>query len=207
MIPGFHPIDLLGILVVALLIFGPKKLPEMGAAIGKSITSFKKGIKEATDDKDAEETLSLVHQEGGSCILIRGDLGNSAFCKKVVDKTLEKYGRIDVLINNAGAMFGSRQLTEDGLELTFALNHMSYFVMTQGLLKSLQAAAPAQQLALQYGFRPANNAVSLKTTTQNNPFPAAASAGVQQDVPGAVAPPSPEVLDALGQFWEQQIRR
>lgn len=66
---------------------------------------------------------------------------------------------------------------------------------------------PVQQLALQYGFRPANNAVSLKTTTQNNPFPAAASVGVQQDVPGAVAPPSPEVLDALAQFWEQQIHR
>jgi NAD(P)-dependent dehydrogenase (short-subunit alcohol dehydrogenase family) len=46
---------------------------------------------------------------------------------------------IDVLINNAGALFGSRRLTEDGLEHTFALNHMSYFVVTEGLRERLLA--------------------------------------------------------------------
>jgi len=48
------------------------------------------------------------------------------------------------LINNAGAMFGRRQLTEDGLESTFAPNHMSYFVLTQGLRDRLIASAPAR---------------------------------------------------------------
>jgi NAD(P)-dependent dehydrogenase (short-subunit alcohol dehydrogenase family) len=52
--------------------------------------------------------------------------------------------RIDVFINNAGALFNSRQVTEDGLELTFALNHMSYFVMAHGLRERLQASAPAR---------------------------------------------------------------
>jgi NAD(P)-dependent dehydrogenase (short-subunit alcohol dehydrogenase family) len=52
--------------------------------------------------------------------------------------------RIDVLINNAGAMFSSRHLTEDGLEQTFALNHMAYFVLTQGLQERLMASAPAR---------------------------------------------------------------
>lgn len=45
--------------------------------------------------------------------------------------------RIDVLINNAGAVFGTRQLTPDGLERTFALNHMAYFVVTDGLFERL----------------------------------------------------------------------
>src|SRR5271157_5833392 len=48
--------------------------------------------------------------------------------------------RIDVLINNAGAMFGERHVTEDGLEVTFATNHLSYFVLTHGLREQLQAA-------------------------------------------------------------------
>jgi NAD(P)-dependent dehydrogenase (short-subunit alcohol dehydrogenase family) len=51
---------------------------------------------------------------------------------------------IDVLINNAGAMFGARQETADGLEQTFALNHMSYFVLTNLLLSNLKAAASAR---------------------------------------------------------------
>ena len=57
---GARPLDLLVILVIALLIFGPKKLPEIGAAIGKSVTAFKKGIKEATDEKEAEDTNLLL---------------------------------------------------------------------------------------------------------------------------------------------------
>src|SRR3984893_7668498 len=52
--------------------------------------------------------------------------------------------RIDVLINNAGAMFANRRLTEDGLECTFALNHMAYFVITEGLRERLLASAPAR---------------------------------------------------------------
>ena len=52
MIPGFHGLDLIVILVIALLIFGPKKLPEMGSAIGKSIKEFRKGMNELTAGKE-----------------------------------------------------------------------------------------------------------------------------------------------------------
>jgi retinol dehydrogenase 12 len=52
--------------------------------------------------------------------------------------------RIDVLVNNAGAMFSERTVTEDGLERTFALNHMGYFVLTNGLRERLVASAPAR---------------------------------------------------------------
>jgi len=54
------------------------------------------------------------------------------------------YPRIDVLVNNAGAFFTSRQLTAEGLEMTFALNHMNYFILTNALLDNLIAAAPAR---------------------------------------------------------------
>ena len=52
--------------------------------------------------------------------------------------------RIDVLINNAGAMFSRRSVTADGLERTFALNHMAYFVLSNRLRDRLAAAAPAR---------------------------------------------------------------
>src|SRR5256884_2332505 len=64
--------------------------------------------------------------------------------KRVPAEIASQEPRIDVLINNAGAMFANRRLTEDGLEYTFALNHMAYFVITEGLRERLLASAPAR---------------------------------------------------------------
>ena len=71
------------------------------------------------------------------------DLTRISEMKRVATEIAEAEPRIDVLINNAGAMFATRKLTEDGLEFTFALNHMAYFVVTQGLRERLVASAPA----------------------------------------------------------------
>jgi NAD(P)-dependent dehydrogenase (short-subunit alcohol dehydrogenase family) len=72
------------------------------------------------------------------------DLSRIAEVKRVASEIAAVEPRIDVLINNAGALFGSRQITTDGLELTFATNHLSYFVMTYGLCERLRASAPAR---------------------------------------------------------------
>lgn len=72
------------------------------------------------------------------------DLSRLAQMKQVAAEIAGAEPRIDVLINNAGALFGSRQVTEDGLELTFATNHMSYFVLTHGLSQRLLASAPSR---------------------------------------------------------------
>jgi NAD(P)-dependent dehydrogenase (short-subunit alcohol dehydrogenase family) len=64
--------------------------------------------------------------------------------KRVAEEIAATEPRIDVLINNAGAMFGRLQLTEDGLERTFALNHMSYFVVTRFLRERLLATPGAR---------------------------------------------------------------
>jgi retinol dehydrogenase-12 len=73
-----------------------------------------------------------------------GDVSRLADLHRLAAEIRSAEPRIDVLINNAGAMFGKRQVTEDGLELTFATNHMSYFVLTQGLRESLAAAGAAR---------------------------------------------------------------
>jgi NAD(P)-dependent dehydrogenase (short-subunit alcohol dehydrogenase family) len=72
------------------------------------------------------------------------DLSRLAEMKRVAAEIAGAEPRIDVLVNNAGALFGSRQVTEDGFELTFATNHLAYFVLTLGLLERLRASAPSR---------------------------------------------------------------
>jgi NAD(P)-dependent dehydrogenase (short-subunit alcohol dehydrogenase family) len=99
----------------------------------------------ARDSKRGETTMAkLRHLGPGNHSIYYADLSRLAEMKRVADEIAAAEPRIDVLINNAGAMFGRRQVTEDGLELTFALNHMSYFVMANRLFECLRAAAPAR---------------------------------------------------------------
>jgi NAD(P)-dependent dehydrogenase (short-subunit alcohol dehydrogenase family) len=72
------------------------------------------------------------------------DLLHLAEMKRVAAQIAAQESHIDVLINNAGALFATRRLTEDGLECTFALNHMAYFVVTEGLRERLTASGPAR---------------------------------------------------------------
>jgi NAD(P)-dependent dehydrogenase (short-subunit alcohol dehydrogenase family) len=73
-----------------------------------------------------------------------GDLSCISESKRVAAEIAAAEPRIDVLINNAGALFGTRRLTADNLEETFATNHMAYFVLTLGLKANLLAASPAR---------------------------------------------------------------
>jgi NAD(P)-dependent dehydrogenase (short-subunit alcohol dehydrogenase family) len=72
------------------------------------------------------------------------DLSRLAEVARVAEEIAAAESRIDVLINNAGGLFSHRTITEDGLERSFALNHMSYFMLTAGLRDRLIAAAPAR---------------------------------------------------------------
>jgi len=72
------------------------------------------------------------------------DLSSVADTKRVAAEIAAAEPRIDVLINNAGAVFSSRQVTPDGLEMTFATNHMAYWIMTHGLRERLVASKPSR---------------------------------------------------------------
>src|SRR5262249_30776306 len=72
------------------------------------------------------------------------DLSSLRDTRRVAADVAAAEPRIDVLVNNAGAIFATRRVTAEGLERTFALNHMSYFVLTAGLLDRIIAAAPAR---------------------------------------------------------------
>lgn len=75
---------------------------------------------------------------------IAGDLSVMSQVKQVADQFLQRYDRLDVLVNNAGAVFSSRQVSADGYEMTMALNHLSYFYLTHLLQDRLLKSAPAR---------------------------------------------------------------
>ena len=72
------------------------------------------------------------------------DLASQAAVRRLAAEVLLRHARIDVLINNAGAMNRSRQLTQDGIELTWAVNHLAPFLLTTLLLDRLIASAPSR---------------------------------------------------------------
>jgi NAD(P)-dependent dehydrogenase (short-subunit alcohol dehydrogenase family) len=100
----------------------------------------------ARDKSRADATLARLRDSvpGIAHSVHFADLLRLAEMKRVAAQIADREPRIDVLINNAGALFATRRITEDGLERTFALNHMAYFIMTTGLRERLSASAPAR---------------------------------------------------------------
>jgi NAD(P)-dependent dehydrogenase (short-subunit alcohol dehydrogenase family) len=79
------------------------------------------------------------------------DLARIAEMKRVAAEIAAAEPRIDLLVNNAGALFTAREVTVDGLEKHFAVNHVAYFVITQVLRERLAAAAPARVVSTASG--------------------------------------------------------
>jgi NAD(P)-dependent dehydrogenase (short-subunit alcohol dehydrogenase family) len=96
----------------------------------------------ARDAARAGDTMAALRKAGPQAAhaVHMADLSRLAEMKRV-GAELAREPQIDVLVNNAGALFNRRQETEDGLEMTFALNHMAYFVITNLLLGKLKAGA------------------------------------------------------------------
>src|SRR5690625_2200882 len=72
------------------------------------------------------------------------DFASQTDIRRFAAEFLARYSRLDVLINNAGGVHSRRTLTEDGIETTFAVNHLGYFLLTNLLLERLMASVPAR---------------------------------------------------------------
>lgn len=96
--------------------------------------------------RNAEKTAATVQEIQAACGHTRvdsilADLSVMAEIRRLAETFLARYDRLDVLLNNAGAMYEERKLTADGYELTMALNHLSYFLLTNLLLERLKETA------------------------------------------------------------------
>lgn len=113
-----------------------RTLASMGAAV----------IVVGRNPAKTEQTVSEIKAQTGSANVtsLLADLSSMQQVRDLADQVKRQVSRLDVLINNAGAMFMSRHETVDHLELTFGLNHMAYFLLTHLLLDTLKASAPAR---------------------------------------------------------------
>ena len=90
-----------------------------------------------SEHADAEETQRLIEAENTECILLPGDLSKEANCRRAVSRAVKKYGRIDILVNNAAVHYEAKDLEDisaEQLVKTFSTNIYSYFWVTQAAL-------------------------------------------------------------------------
>ena len=100
----------------------------------------------ARDERRGEAAMARLREiaPGAAHRIHYADLSRISEMKRVAAEIAATEPRIDLLVNNAGALFASRHVTADGLEMTFALNHVAYAVLTHGLAERLFAARPAR---------------------------------------------------------------
>jgi NAD(P)-dependent dehydrogenase (short-subunit alcohol dehydrogenase family) len=90
-------------------------------------------------------TEAIRHQTDNPAVeFLVADLSSQAEIRRVAHEFLDRHSRLHVLVNNAGAMFAQRRESVDGIEMTLALNHLGYFLLTKLLLDTLKASAPAR---------------------------------------------------------------
>src|SRR5918997_5893140 len=93
-----------------------------------------------------EAAMAEIKERSGnaSVDLILADVSSQKEIRRLADEFREAYPRLDVLINNAGVFRSERITTADGIEETFAVNHLAYFLLTNLLLDTLEAGAPSR---------------------------------------------------------------
>jgi len=96
------------------------------------------------EEEDAQETKRLVTAKGVRCLLFPGDIGDPAFCGKVVQETITQLSKLDILVNNAAEQHPQdklEQITQQQLERTFKTNVFGMFYLTQAAIPHLTTGA------------------------------------------------------------------
>lgn len=110
-------------------------------AVGMACEGASVAIVYLEEDKDADDTVRAVEQEGGRALKIAGDIGDEQFCRDAVAATVGRLGRLDILVNNAAEQHvidDLRELPAGQLERTFRTNVFGYFYMTKAALDHLE---------------------------------------------------------------------
>ena len=119
----------------------------IGQAAATSIAQSGATVIVAGRDKErARATVAQIQNETGNPNVdyLLADLSVQAQVRKLAEEFKSRYARLDVLVNNAAAIFFRRKLSTDGIEMTFAVNHLAYFLLTDLLLDTLKASATAR---------------------------------------------------------------
>jgi NAD(P)-dependent dehydrogenase (short-subunit alcohol dehydrogenase family) len=94
-----------------------------------------------SEHEDAKETVQLVEKHGQKAVAIAGDIGKESFCQQAVQQTVDEFGKLDILINNAAEQHPQESIediSEEQLEKTFRTNIFSMFFLTKAAMKYLK---------------------------------------------------------------------
>jgi NAD(P)-dependent dehydrogenase (short-subunit alcohol dehydrogenase family) len=94
---------------------------------------------------DAKETKQLVEAQNRRAVAIAGDIGNESFCQQLVEQTVQEFGKLDILVNNAAEQHPQESIEDisaEQLERTFRTNIFSMFFLTKAALKHLKKGSP-----------------------------------------------------------------
>jgi NAD(P)-dependent dehydrogenase (short-subunit alcohol dehydrogenase family) len=142
------------------------------SGIGKAVAILfaKEGARVAiaylNEDKDAQETKRLI-EEHSECLLLPGDLSNEKHCKEVVKKTVDRFKKIDVLVNNAAIHYESEKLEDISagqLIKTFSTNVFPYFWITQAALPHMQKGSSIINSSSVTAYRGSNSLIDYAST-------------------------------------------
>jgi NAD(P)-dependent dehydrogenase (short-subunit alcohol dehydrogenase family) len=114
------------------------------------------GARVAITGRDATRTRAaaaeIASDTGNPAVDAYGaDMSSQAEVRRLAGEVLDAYPRLDVLVNNVGGFWATRRATVDGLEHTFAVNHLAGFLLTELLLERLRASAPARVVTVSSG--------------------------------------------------------
>jgi NAD(P)-dependent dehydrogenase (short-subunit alcohol dehydrogenase family) len=113
----------------------------LGLATARALVE--KGANVIVTGRDADRCAAAAADVSATDWLV-ADFAHLSQVAALADEFKRRYGRLDVLVNNAGAVFQRRRLTADGLEMTLLVNHLAAFLLTARLLDLLVASAPAR---------------------------------------------------------------
>lgn len=119
------------------------------------------------EKKDAEDTQRMVKEHGVGCLLLKGDVKKEAFCKKMVNKTVETFGSLNILVNNAAMQFPKKKPEEvDGkqVRMTFETNIFPFFYTTQEALKHLKKGDSIINTTSVTAYRGSNHLLDYSST-------------------------------------------
>src|SRR5262245_1566281 len=115
------------------------------AAYGLAVQGARLLVHGRDPDKGARAVEELKARSGNPAIeFLQADFGSLADVRRLAAAIVDRTLRIDVLVNNAGAIFVKRALSKDGYEMTFAVNHLAPFLLTHLLLGALKSGAPSR---------------------------------------------------------------
>ncbi len=119
------------------------------------------------EHEDAKETKRCVEAEGRRCIAIAGDVKDAAFCRQAVETTVQQFGRLDVLVNNAAFQEHAQSLediTEERFDETFRTNVYGYFHMARAALPHLKQGASIINTGSVVGLQGSGRLLDYATT-------------------------------------------